>query len=127
MKVIAKTKYVRISARKMRLVASLIRGLSVEEAVIILTHLHKSSAEPMLLTLKQGMGNAINNFGLLKESLKISSLEIGEGPTYKRGRPVSRGKWHPILKRTCHISLTLEGKTKVKKIIKNKKKNGTKS
>jgi len=112
MEITARSKSVRISARKMRLVADAVRGLPVDQALIILQHLRKRAAKPLLLVLKQGMANAANNFGLQKDGLKIKTLEIGEGPTYKRGRPVSRGRWHPILKRTSHIRMILEGKKK---------------
>lgn len=112
MQVKAKSKHVRISPRKMRLVADLIRGLAAQEAVTVLSHLDKKAAKPLLLTLKQGIANAVNNFNLKKENLLIKSLEIGKAPTLKRGRPVSRGIWHPILKRACHINLVLEGEPK---------------
>ena len=109
MEVIAKSKYVRISPQKMRLVADLIRGLPAQEAMDILTHLNRAAAKPLLLTLKQGIANAVNNFNLKKDNLLIKKLEIGEGPVLKRGRPVSKGAWHQILKRTSHINLILEG------------------
>lgn len=93
----------------MRLVADLVRGLPAQEAMDTLTHLNKRAAKSLFLTLKQGVGNAVNNFNLEKDSLLIKKLEIGKGPTFKRGRPVSRGVWHSILKRTCHIKIVLEG------------------
>ncbi len=124
MEVVAKSKYVRISARKMRLVADLVRDLKTDEALEILSHLNKGAARPLFLTLKQALGNAVNNFNLDKEDLLIKKLEIGEGSTYKRGRFVSRGRWHPILKRTSHITMILEGiekKKKVEKVVQKKK------
>ena len=132
MEVIAKSKYIRISARKMRLVADLVRGLKVNETLDILNHLNKKPAHVLLLILKQGIGNAVNNFGLQKDNLLIKKLEIGEGSTFKRGRAASRGRWHPILKRTSHVFMTLEGeekKTKQKEVESKKvvKKNGSKS
>ena len=122
MEVIARTKYIRVSPRKMRLVADLVRGLKTGEALAILTHLHKSAARPLLLALKQGVANATHNFHLDSESLLIKELEIGKGPTLKRGRPVARGRWHPILKRTSHIRMVLEGERKQKKQIEKKRK-----
>lgn len=124
MEVKAKSKYIRMSARKVRLAADLVRGLKAQSALAILSHLNKKAAEPLLATLKQGVANAVNNFNLNKDSLIIKGLEIGEGPTLKRGRPVSRGRWHPIFKRTSHIMMTLEGqaKQKKKKLIKKKNK-----
>ena len=115
MEIIARSKHVRISPRKMRLVADLVRGLPTQEAMDILTHLNKNGAKPLLLTLKQAVGNAVNNLNLEKDNLLIKRLEIGKGPTFKRGRPVSRGVWHPILKRTCHIKVILEGEAAQKK------------
>lgn len=114
MEVIAKSDFIRISPRKMRLIADAVRGLKIDEAVEILKNLNKRAAGPLLLTLKQGIGNAVNNFKLDKESLVIKKLVIGKGPTYKRGQPVSRGQWHSIMKRTCHINMVLEGESKKK-------------
>jgi len=138
MEVIARSKNIRMSPRKVRLVADVVRGLKVKEAEKILIGLNKRATEPLLLTLKQGIANATKNFDLIKETLILKSLEIGKGPTFKRGRPASRGYWHPILKRTSHIRMVLEGEErkreektkgkilKVKKEIK-KERNGTKS
>lgn len=126
MEVVAKSKYIRMSPKKMRLVAAAIVHLSVAKAEMILTKLNKRATRPLLLTLKQGVANAVGNFGLNKESLLIKRLEIGKGPIYKRGRPVARGQWHSILKRTCHITMILEGQEK-KKEKKEKKNRGSKS
>lgn len=118
----------------MRLVAAAIVHLPVAKAEMILTKLNKRATRPLFLTLKQGMANAVGNFGLSKESLVIKRLEIGKGPSYKRGRPVARGQWHPILKRTCHIMMVLEGEkekekkeNKENKEKKEKKNRGSKS
>jgi len=130
MEVIAKSKYVRMSPKKVRLVAAAIRHLPIDMAELLLVKLNKKATRPLLLTLKQGKANALKNFGLNEKTLKIKKIEIGKGPSYKRGQPVSRGQWHPILKRTCHITMVLEGeqeKTKEKKEKKGGKKNGAKS
>ncbi len=110
MEVVAKSKFIRISPRKISLVADVVRGLKATQAMEVLKNVKKRAAKPLLLTLKQALGNALNNFKIDKESLVIKKLEIGKGPIYKRGRPVSRGRYHPILKRTSHITLILEGK-----------------
>jgi large subunit ribosomal protein L22 len=110
MEVIAKSKFVRQSPRKLRLVANQVRGLRAEEAVILLENLRKRAAKPILLTLKQGIGNAVNNFGLKREDLRIKSLEIGEGPRFKRMDKSHRFfRWGTIQKRTAHIRMVLEG------------------
>lgn len=109
MKVVAKSTFIRQSPRKLRLVASQIRGLKAREALAMLENLNKRAAEPILLTLKQGIGNAINNFNLKKEDLKIKSLEIGEGPRSKRLDKSHRAfRWGTIQKRTAHIKMVLE-------------------
>ena len=114
MEVIAKSKYIRMSPRKVRLIANVVRGLKAEEAEKILIGLNKRATQPILLTLKQGVANAVKNFDLIKETLVIKSLEVGKGPTYKRIRAASRGYRHLILKRTSHIKMILEGEKRTK-------------
>jgi len=121
MEVIAKSKFVRISHKKLNLVAWAIRGLSVAEAERVLTNLNKKGCRLLLNVLKQGVSNAVKNFGLNKETLKIKSLEIGKGPSLKRGIAVSRGQWHPILKRTSHITLIISGEKTKAKVVKEEK------
>ncbi len=115
MEVIAKSKYIRLSQKKLSLVATAIRGLSLTEAEKILNHLNKKGSRFLLLVLKQGKANATKNFNLQEKSLRIKKLLVTKGPTYKRGRPVSRGQWHPILKRTSHVTMVLEGEEKKEK------------
>jgi len=116
MEVIAKSTFVRQSPRKLRLVADQIRGLKAEKAVVLLENLNKRAAKPILLTLKQGVSNAVNNFNLKKEELKIKSLEIGEGPRYKRMDKSHRAfRWGTIQKRTAHIRMILEGEEEKEK------------
>lgn len=114
MEIIAKSTFVRATPRKLRLVAEQIRGLEVKQAEAILKNLPKRAAEPLLLVLKQGVANALNNFKLNKDNLKIKRLEIGEGPRMKRIRFVSRGGIHQIQKRLSHIKMVLEDKNGTK-------------
>lgn len=108
--IIAKTRYVRQSPRKMRLVADLVRGLTAADAANVLENLNKRAAGPILRVLKQGIGNAVNNQNLKKESLKIKLLEVNEGPRYKRMDKSHRVfRWGTIMKRTSHLRLVLEG------------------
>ncbi len=123
MEVIAQTKFVRQTPRKLRLVAAEIRGLSALEAEIILKSLNKKGARLLLKTLRQGIANAENNFSLSKEDLKIKRLEIGEGSRIKRYRFVAKGRVYQILKRMAHIKIVLEGEEKKKKeLVKKPKK-----
>ncbi len=129
MKIMAKSNYIRMTPRKVRLVADSIRQLSPEEAIITLKATNKSAAKPLLDTLRQGIGNAVNNFKLKSEDLIIKEIQIGEGPVFKRWRAASRGQAHQVLKRTSHIRIVLEGKSKKEGAEKKSKrsKNGTKS
>lgn len=129
MQVIAKSKYLRISPRKVRLVADNLRQLSPEEALTALLATNKKAAQPLAETLKQAIGNAVNNFNLNKQNLVIKEIQIGEGPVLKRWRAVSRGRAHPILKRTSHIRIVLEDKTGKEKMVSKEKrsKRGAKS
>jgi large subunit ribosomal protein L22 len=122
MEVIAKSVFIRQTPRKLLLVADQIRGLMAQEAMVILKNLDKQAAEPLLLTLRQGVGNAVNNFHLDPESLKIKKLEVNRGPTGKRWRFVARGRVHQVQKKSSHIKIVLEGEErKLKLKTKNKK------
>ncbi len=121
MEIVAKSNYIRISPRKMLLVARAISGFKANKALDALKNLDKRASRPILLTLKQGVSNAVNNYKLEKESLLIKKIQIGKGPTFKRGQPVARGQSHPIMKRTSHLTIVLEGE-EIKK-----GKNGAKS
>lgn len=109
MEIIAKSKYIRTSPRKMRLVADEVRHLDPQAALISLERLGKRAAGPLGKTIKTAIANAVNNADLKKEGLKIKKIEIGEGPTYKRYRAGSKGRANQILKRTSHIIVVLEG------------------
>lgn len=121
MEIIAKSNFIRISPRKMLLVARAISGFKANKALDVLKAINKSAAQPLLMTLRQGVSNAVNNFKLEKESLLIKKIQVGKGPTYKRGRAVSRGQSHSIMKRTSHLMIVLEGEE-----VKKGAKSGTK-
>jgi large subunit ribosomal protein L22 len=117
MEIKAKSNFIRLSPQKLNLVAQTLKGLKVEQALVILKNLPHKAAGPLILLLKQGVGNAVNNYDLEKESLLVKELMVGKGPILKRGRPVSRGQWHARLKRTSHLELIITG---VKKQTKKK-------
>ncbi len=105
MEVAAKLKAVRISAQKARLVADQIRGLKVEEASEILAFSSKKAAEIIRKVLMSAVANAENNEGADVDELKISTVYVDEGPTFKRFRARAKGRSNRILKRTCHITV----------------------
>lgn len=109
MEIIAKSKSVRMSPRKVRLVADSVRHLSVERALSVLTTLEKRASMPIRKTLESAVANAVTNAKIIRESLVIKRLEVMEGPSMKRFRPSTRGRTHPYKKRTSHITIVLEG------------------
>lgn len=112
MVVTAKLRYLRIAPRKVRLVADLLRGKSVEEAQNILNFTQKRVALPILKLLKQGISNAKNNFQMEEKNLYISKVLVDEGPKLKRVRPRARGHADEIQKKTSYITLVLEERGK---------------
>lgn len=121
MQFISTQKFVRMSPRKLRLVANEIRELSPAQALEILPLVNKRSAQPITKVVKSAVANA-TQAGVNIEELKIAEIQITEGPRLKRGRPVSRGRWHPILKRMSHIRVVLESIPQPKKVTKQLKK-----
>ena len=114
MEVTAQIKTIRIPARKMRLVAGLIRHHSVNEAKIILDNSAKKAAEPFSKLLNAAIANAVNNAGLNADQLFIKTLYVNEGPTLKRFRPRAHGRAFQILKRTSHVFLALSDQKEVR-------------
>ena len=104
----ARLKYLRIAPRKTRLVADMIRGLSVVRAEQQLRFLAKRAASPMEKLLKSAVANAENNAKMVKDNLYIAEITVDEGPTLKRFRPMSMGRAGKIRKRTSHLTVVVE-------------------
>ena len=118
MEIIASQKYLLLSPRKIRPVVALIKKMTPLEAVEKLPFIAKKASEPLAKVIKQALANARVK-GLADSDLTFKEIQIGEGPRLKRGRPVSRGQWHPIKKRMSHIRVVLETKAvEVKKEVK---------
>lgn len=118
-KVTAQLNNVRISPRKVRLVADRVRGIDVQEAIGILKYDMRKTAEPMEKLLKSAVANAENNFKLKGENLVVSDITVGEGPTLKRWMPRAYGRASKILKRTSRVSVVLTEKKDVKEEVIN--------
>lgn len=103
----AKLSNYRQSPRKVRLVASLIRGKKVETALQELNFLNKRASSVVKKLLESAVANAKNNNNLKKESLFLKEIAVNEGPSLKRFKPGARGTAYPFKKRTSHITLTL--------------------
>jgi large subunit ribosomal protein L22 len=99
------SKYVRISPRKARLAAGLIRGLSVPEAVMQLMFSNLKAGRLLKKTLDSAVANAETQLDLRRENLKVIEVRIDAGPTLKRAKPKNRGGRHPIMKRTSHFTV----------------------
>jgi len=112
MEITAEAKYIKMSPRKVRLVAETIRMTS---ALIALEHLlvmRKSAAKPVAEVLKSAVANATNNLKLAADGLIVKEVVVGGGPAFKRFQPVSRGRAHTYKKRMSHIKIILEAKEK---------------
>jgi large subunit ribosomal protein L22 len=107
----ASLKNYRISPRKVRLVADMIRGKGVAEAGNILTNANKKAKDPLNDLLASAVANAKNNFNIDADSLFVKEIRVDQGYVLKRHMPVSRGSAHPIKKRTSHVSIMLAPKT----------------
>lgn len=128
MEVTATAKNIRISPQKVRLVVDQIKKLPPQKAIEILDFTLKRASSPIKKVIQSAIANATNNFGLDQSSLTLKSILVGKGPVAKRNQPVSRGRAHPILKRTSHIKVILEGeKSKEVKEAQNAKRLTTKA
>lgn len=115
MEVKAQLNKLRISPRKMRLVANFVKGMSVGKARVQLEFSSKKSSDPMLKLLNSAVANAKNNFKLDENNLYISELRVNGGPVLKRSHPRAMGRAFPIKKRTCDVILTLNELDKIAK------------
>ncbi len=106
----ATLKYARISARKVKIVADLIRGKDVNEALAIVKFTPKASSEIIEKLLKSAIANAENNHNMDSRNLYISEIYANQGPTLKRIRPAAKGSAVRIRKRTSHITIVLSEK-----------------
>lgn len=115
MAVQAIAKSVRISPRKVSVVASLVRGRTVADALVILSHTPRNSALPVIKVINSAKANADHNHGFKPDTLRITEISVTPGPRSKRFRPVSRGMAHPYQKRTSHIKVVVDGEKRAVK------------
>lgn len=103
----ATVKYERISSRKVAIVANLIRGKNVDEAMAILKFTRKAGSEVLIKLLKSAIANAENNKNMTHSKLYIAEIYSNQGPTLKRIRPAAKGSAVRIRKRTSHTTIVL--------------------
>jgi len=99
----AALRQVRLSPKKANLIAGTVRGKAVNEALGLLKFMPKKGAKILYKVVHSAAYNAKNNFKQNLDDLIITKILVTKGMTYKRSVPISRGRMHPILKRTCHI------------------------
>jgi len=104
----AKLSNLRVGPRKVRLVADLIRGKNVDDALSILQFSTKRCARPLAKLVQSAIANADNKGGVNIDKLFIQAITVDGGKVVKRWRPRAMGRATPLLKRTSHISVTLE-------------------
>ena len=106
----ATLKYARISSRKVKIVADLIKGKNVDEATAILKYTPKASSEVLEKLLKSAIANAENNHNMDVSRLYVAECFVCPGPILKRIRPRAQGRAYRIEKRTSHVTLVLKEK-----------------
>ncbi len=98
---------VRLSADKGRLVADLVRGKNVDQAIDILNFTQKKAAGIVKKALESAIANAEHNDGADIDELKITSIYVEQGATLKRFSARAKGRGNRISKPTCHIFVTV--------------------
>jgi large subunit ribosomal protein L22 len=121
MSVIAIAKGVRISPRKVGVVASLVRGRSVADALVILEHTPRRSALAVKKAIASARANADHNHNMKPDSLHIVEISVTPGPRLKRYNPAAHGRALPFQRKTSHIRVVVDGE------IRQAKKSATKT
>ena len=117
MEAFAKLKYLRITPRKVRVVADLIRGKKVDQALAQLAYVEKRAAEPLAKLLRSAVANADQaaKGQLDADKLFVKTLMVDQGPSLRRFMPRAMGRAFKILKKTSHIVLTVSDEAMPKK------------
>lgn len=113
-KVVAKLNYLRMSPRKVRLVADLLKNKQAEIALAQLENMTKAAARPLAKLLRSAIANAKHNFSMSEETIKVKQVIVNGGPVLHRWMPRAMGRATPIRKRSAHIEMVLEGEMQEK-------------
>jgi large subunit ribosomal protein L22 len=118
MEATAKLKYLRITPRKVRVVADLIRGKKVGAALNMLAYVEKRAAEPLAKLLRSAVANAdqASKGQLDVDALHVKELLVDQGPSLRRFMPRAMGRAFKVLKKTSHIVITLTDEAQKKKV-----------
>ena len=107
---------VRMSPRKVREVAALVRGRSVAEAMVILSHTPRRAAVPVQKVIASAKANAEHNNNMRPDSLRITEISVSVGPRIKRFRPAAQGRALPFQRKLSHIFVTVDGEERKKPV-----------
>lgn len=110
MQVTAYLRSLRIAPRKVRLVTGVLKGRDAVAAKHQLQYLPKRSSLPLSKLIDSALANAQNNFGLVKENMRVKDIVVDGGPVLKRFKPKGFGSTSPLAKRTSHVTVILEEK-----------------
>ncbi len=97
----------RLAPKKANLMAKMVRGMTVPDAVELLRKTHKKSARLFEDVLRSAIANAEHNFKQNAQSMIVKTVVVNQGTSYRRGVPMARGRVRPIRKFLCHISISL--------------------
>ena len=115
MSVQAIAKGVRMSPRKVGVVAALVRGHTVADALVILEHTPRRAAQPVAKVIASAKANADYNHGFKPDTLRISEIIVTPGTRIKRYRPAARGRALPYQKKSSHIRVVVDGEKRAEK------------
>jgi large subunit ribosomal protein L22 len=115
MPVQAIAKGVSMSPRKVGVVAALVRGRTVADALTILEHVPRRSATPVRKTILSAQANADHNHGYKPDTLQIVEISVSPGPRLKRFRPAAHGRALPFQRKTSHIRVVVDGEQRAAK------------
>jgi large subunit ribosomal protein L22 len=110
---VANQKGVRISPRKVAVVAALVRGRSVEDALTILEYTPRRAASPVREAIKSAAANAEHNHSYRPGTLEITEISVTAGPRLKRFIPAARGRARRFQRKTSHIKVVVDGEKRV--------------
>jgi large subunit ribosomal protein L22 len=111
----ATQKNTRQTPLKVRLVANQVKKLSLQDAIVQLGVIERRASLVILKLIRQAVADAVHNHSYNVSDLTLKNIVVTPGPVYKRFQPVSRGRAHSILKRTCHITVELVASDKTEK------------
>ena len=107
MEFIATQKFLLLSPKKIRPIVDVARALTPAKAIEVLPFTGKKAAESIVKVIKTAIANA-NQKGVSPDNLRFKEIRVSEGPRLKRGKAISRGRWHPFKRRMSHIRVVLE-------------------